>query len=79
MYPHKVSQGGTLLDLPFVVGPQTQDYGVSGTFPYYSASLPFAADAVVLDTTGNQPFMAFYDVAARLVEPQLLTTLNYLG
>lgn len=72
VYPHKVEQGGTPPDLPFVVDGEAPDYGTSGIFPYYSASFTFVADAVLLATTGNQPFIVFYDVSARIVEPQIV-------
>lgn len=71
-----MGQGGTPPALPFVVDGISPDYGTSAIFPYYSASLPFVADAVVLVTNGNQPFIAFYDVAARVVEPQIV---NHIG
>jgi hypothetical protein len=71
-YPKKVEHGGTPPDLPFVVDGEIPDYSTSGAFPYYSASIPFVADALVLGTTGNQPFIAFYDVAARVVEPEIV-------
>jgi hypothetical protein len=67
-----MEHGETPPDLPFVVDGEIPDYSTAGIFPYYYASIPFVADAVLLASTGNQSFIVLYDVAARAVEPEIV-------
>ena len=43
------------------------DYGT--TQPYYSASIPFVADAVFLKPQNHEPFIAEYELYADIVQP----------
>lgn len=52
-----MEHGETSPDLPFVVDGKIPGYSTSGIFPYYSASISFVANAVLLATTGNQSFI----------------------
>lgn len=38
--------------------------------PYFSTSLPFAANSIWLRTPHGEPFIAVYEVAAEVVQPQ---------
>lgn len=54
-----------IIAVPSVIIP---DYGTKP--PYFSASLPFAASSVWLRTPHGEPFIAVYEVAADVVQPQ---------
>jgi hypothetical protein len=54
-----------IIAVPYVIIP---DYGTKP--PYFSASLPFAASSVWLRTPHGEPFIAVYEVAADVVQPQ---------
>jgi hypothetical protein len=54
-----------IIAVPSVIIP---DYGTKP--PYFSASLPFAASSVWLRTPHGEPFIAVYEVAADIVQPQ---------
>lgn len=54
-----------IVAVPSVIIP---DYGTKP--PYFSASLPFAASSVWLRTPHGEPFIAVYEVAADIVQPQ---------
>lgn len=49
------------------------DYGVSP--PYFSASIPFVGSSVFL-TTEREPFVAVYEVAADVLQPQLVVDID---
>ncbi len=50
------------------------DYSGS-TSPYFSASIPFVASAVVLRTNG-EPFIAAYEVSADVIQPKIIKHLE---
>lgn len=49
------------------------DYGTSP--PYFSASIPFVGSSVFLTTTGD-PFVAVYEVVAKVLQPQLVVDVD---
>jgi hypothetical protein len=51
------------------------DYRGGSTSPYFSASIPFVASAVVL-RTNEVPFIAAYEVAADIVQPKIIKHLE---
>jgi hypothetical protein len=63
---------GYVLSAPTVIKP---DYRGS-TPPYFSASLPFVASSVVLRTLGAMPFIAIYEVSARIGQPQIINNVT---
>jgi hypothetical protein len=50
------------------------DYSGSAS-PYFSASIPFVAEAVVLRTNGV-PFIAAYEVYADIIHPKIIEHLE---
>ena len=50
---------------PSVIMP---DYGTAP--PYFSASIPFVGDSVWLKTINGEPFIAVYEVFAKIVQPE---------
>lgn len=53
-----------IISVPSVLIP---DYGSSP--PYFSASIPFVASSVWLRTPHGDPFIAVYEVVAKVVQP----------
>jgi hypothetical protein len=51
------------------------DYRGSSS-PYFSASLPFVASAVILRTNNGEPFIAAYEVSADIVQPERIKHLE---
>ena len=54
-----------VLSAPSVIMP---DYGTAP--PYFSASIPFVSDLVWLRTINGEPFIAVYEVFAKIVQPE---------
>lgn len=56
-----------VLSIPTVIQP---DYGIHS--PYFSATIPFAADSVILRNTNGEPFVAIYEVSFHIEKPRLV-------
>jgi hypothetical protein len=54
-----------LLSVPSVIVP---DYGTQS--PYFSASIPFAADSIWLRTADGEPFIVVYEIVAEIHQPE---------
>jgi hypothetical protein len=50
------------------------DYGTS--IPYFSASIPFVASGVGLWSPLNAPFLASYQISAKLGQPEVFNVVN---
>ena len=67
---HKLDNNGTTMQVISTIVP---DYGIST--PYYSASIPFVANAITLWSEVGEPFMVAYQVSAKLGQPEIV---NYI-
>jgi hypothetical protein len=77
VYPHIVEQGGSPPAMPFVVDGISPDYeGTSSSSPLYSATMPFIGDSLLLVSNKSQPFIAFYDVSAKIMEPEIINHIS---
>ncbi len=50
------------------------DYGIST--PFFTASIPFVANGVVLWSSAGEPFIASYQVSAKLGEPEIVNDIE---
>ena len=50
------------------------NYGTST--PYYSASIPFVANSVALWSQTGNPFIAAYQVSAKLAQPEIVNNVE---
>ena len=66
-YHNDTGERGTpgVLSAPSVIVP---NYGTAP--PYFSASIPFVGDLVWLRTINGEPFIAVYEVFAKIVQPE---------
>ena len=44
--------------------------------PYYSASIPFVASGVALWSPSGAPFLAMYEVSAKIVQPEIVNKIE---
>ncbi len=63
----KVDYLPKVLSIPTVIQP---DYGIH--IPYYSATIPFAAEPVILRSTAGEPFVAVYELSFHVEKPKLV-------
>jgi hypothetical protein len=57
-----------------VISALTPSYGTST--PYYSASIPFVASGVALWSQAGTPFIAAYQVTAKLAQPEIVNNIE---
>ena len=68
---HKLDNNGTSMQVISTIVPE---YGIST--PYYSASIPFVANGVVLWSAIGEPFMVAYQVSAKLGQPEIVNDIE---
>ena len=66
---HKLNQTG----LQIIAG-INPNYGTST--PFYSASIPFVANGVVLWSQSGTPFLASYQVFAKVIQPEIVNNIE---
>jgi hypothetical protein len=57
-----------------VISAINPDYGTST--PYFSASIPFVASGVALWSQTGTPFLAAYQVSAKMAQPETVNNLE---
>jgi hypothetical protein len=50
------------------------DYGIST--PFFTASIPFVANAIELWSATEEPFIASYQVSAKLGQPEIVNDIE---
>ena len=63
----KVDYLPNVLSIPTVLEP---NYGTHS--PYFSATIPFSADSVILRNIDGEPFVAIYEVSFQVVKPHVI-------
>jgi hypothetical protein len=69
---HKLDNNGTTMQ---VISGIVPDYYGTST-PYFSASIPFVANGVTLWSTSGEPFIAAYQVSAKLGQSEIVNDIE---